>query len=299
MTVNFIDVIIVYSVKYTNSRNFIILLYVIFIAKQQKQLIEKDGDKMNKNAVVIVSFGTSYESARLKTIDVFINNVQNKYEEHDIYNVFTNPTIRKIIRTRDNIVINDLQTTIKLLKNKNYENIIFQPTYIINGYEFENMRDTIIKHIKDFKSIHIGSPLLTTIDDYDIFIDEAIKEFNITNNNIYIFVGHGTLHHANATYMALERKFNDRGYVNVFIGTIKCYPSIDTVLKNLQSLNRKKVILIPLLFVAGDHVTNDIFGDEDNSWKSILKRNGYEVDLISKGLGEYQSIRDIYINHMY
>lgn len=253
--------------------------------------------EMNKKAVVIVNFGTSHESTRIKTIDVFINEVKNKYQDFDVYNVFTSPTIRKILKNRDNIFINDLSTTIELLKNKNYENIIFQPTYIINGYEFDNMRDTILKQIGDFKSVHIGSPLLTAIDDYDMFIDETVKEFNITDNNIYIFIGHGTLHHANAAYMALEYKFNDRGYGNVFIGTIEGYPSIDTVLKKLRLLNNKKIILIPLLFVAGEHATNDIFGDENNSWKSILRHNGYEVDVIIKGLGEYQSIRDIYIKH--
>jgi sirohydrochlorin cobaltochelatase len=113
-----------------------------------------------------------------------------------------------------------------------------------------------------------------------------------------VLMGHGTEHPINAVYAALYYQFKDMGYPNVFVGTVEAYPDVETVLKHVRAFRPEKITLLPLMVVAGDHATNDMAGEEEDSWKSIFENAGYRVDCILKGLGEYQQIRDIYLEHV-
>ena len=110
-------------------------------------------------------------------------------------------------------------------------------------------------------------------------------------------MGHGTGHFADAAYSALDYRFKALGYKQVFVGTVEGYPELSDVLKQVKAYGPKKVILLPLMVVAGDHAVNDMAGDSEDSWKSVFEKEGYEVECVMKGLGEFPEIRDIYINH--
>ena len=113
-----------------------------------------------------------------------------------------------------------------------------------------------------------------------------------------VFMGHGSDHHVNSVYAALDYRFKERGLDNVFVGTVEAYPDFDTVLKELKKHNYKKVVLTPLMLVAGDHAKNDMAGDDEEAWNTLLKNEGYQVAVVLKGMGEYEGIRNIYIRHI-
>ena len=110
-------------------------------------------------------------------------------------------------------------------------------------------------------------------------------------------MGHGSDHYSNSTYPALDYMFKEKGFKNVFVGTVEGYPKLTEVISGLKELNPSKITLMPLMVVAGDHAINDMSGDEEDSWKSTFEKAGYEVECILKGLGEYPAVRQIYVKH--
>ena len=254
----------------------------------QKIMTERrNSDKMSGSAIILVSFGTSHNSAREKTINVLEADIKRDYSGYDVFTVFTSPTIRRILKNRDNIVYNDLETMFGILKDRGYKNVICQPTYIIKGFEYDNMRLTAEKYANDFDSVKIGLPLLSDIEDYNEVIDALSID---SDDEAYVLIGHGTAHEANMTYAALEDRFRKRGYGNVYISTIEGDQDIRVIYKTVN--------LIPLMFVAGDHAVNDIAGDKADSYKSVFKQSGCSVRIVLKGLGEYETIRKIYLKHI-
>ena len=150
-----------------------------------------------------------------------------------------------------------------------------------------------------FDSIRFGTPLLTSTDD----IEEAIRAFmddwkELPENEVLVLMGHGTTHYANTAYAALDYTFKDLGYSNVVIGTVEAYPSVPSILRSLDALHPEKVHLAPFMIVAGDHATNDMAGEEEDSWKNQFEAAGYPVECHLKGLGEYPGIRKIFLKHI-
>ena len=190
--------------------------------------------------------------------------------------------------------------------------VYVQPTHIVNGIEYDMMKADIEAYKDKFERIVCASPLLTLDDDYN----EVVKAYaNIIDNGewnlefeegfVYskddtavVFMGHGSDHHVNSVYAALDYRFKERGLDNVFVGTVEAYPDFDTVLKELKKHNYKKVVLTPLMLVAGDHAKNDMAGDDEEAWNTLLKNEGYQVAVVLKGMGEYEGIRNIYIRHI-
>ena len=161
------------------------------------------------------------------------------------------------------------------------------------------MLEDLAKLKDKFNSIKIGAPLLTFTDDYKNIINILTKEFSyIKEDEALIIMGHGTNHHANATYAALDYTFKEMGYRNIYIGNVESYPELDNVINLIEHNSYKKLYLTPLMIVAGDHAINDMASDEEDSWKSILENKGFNVECIIKGLGEYKEIRDMFINHI-
>ena len=125
-----------------------------------------------------------------------------------------------------------------------------------------------------------------------------MKEFGgLVKDEALVLMGHGTPHHANTVYAALDYMFKDQGYNNVFVGTVEGYPKLSNVIKLIKERSFKKIHLAPLMFVAGDHALNDMSGEED-SWKACFETEGYSVECHLKGLGEYEGIRRIILRHL-
>lgn len=253
---------------------------------------------MKKKALVVVSFGTSVDVAF-----VAITNVENKLKEafpdHDFFRSFTSKMIiRKLARTK-NITINSPEEVFEKLVAEGYDEVICQPTHIIPGLEYEKMLDMIIPYKDDFSSFRIGRPLLTTDEDYETVAHILMKEVPqpIPADEAFLLMGHGTTHSADSTYCRMEHVLRDLNYNNAFVGTVEGFPDIYYVLKRFARKKTRKVTMMPLLIVAGDHARNDLAGDDENSWKSILEREGYETEIILQGLGEIDAIGEVFADH--
>ena len=253
---------------------------------------------MKKKALVVVSFGTSVDVAF-----VAITNVENKLKEafpdHDFFRSFTSKMIiRKLARTK-NITINSPEEVFEKLVAEGYDEVICQPTHIIPGLEYEKMLDMIIPYKDDFTSFKIGRPLLTTDEDYENVAHILMKEVPqpIPADEAFLLMGHGTTHSADSTYCRMEHVLRDLNYNNAFVGTVEGFPDIYYVLKRFARKKTRKVTMMPMLIVAGDHARNDLAGDEEDSWKSILEKEGYETEIILQGLGEIDAIAGVFADH--
>mgnify|MGYP000872143159 FL=1 len=177
--------------------------------------------------------------------------------------------------------------------------LVVQPTHVMNGYEYDEMKAAIEPYKENFASLVYGAPLLSSPEDYMTLIEAFKTEIatNLPADTALVLMGHGTHHFANATYAALDYVFKDQGMKNVFVGTVESYPDLDTVIAHVKESGYQKVILQPLMVVAGDHANNDMAGNEEGSWRTEFKAEGFEVECVLKGLGEYTSIHDMYVNH--
>lgn len=253
----------------------------------------------DKKALLVVSFGTSHAETREKTIGAIERNIASAYPEYEIRRAFTSGMILKVLEKRDGIVIDNVAEAMGRLASDGFQEVLVQPTHVIPGDEYDAMVEDVNNYTDRFKKITIGTPLLYHTEDYRKAICAVMEQFpDLAEREALVLMGHGSEHPINAVYAALDYQFKDMGYGNVFVGTVEAYPDIDTVLKKVEAYRPEKVILLPLMVVAGDHAVNDMASDEEDSWKSIFEEAGFEVSCILKGLGEFQSIRDIYLEHI-
>lgn len=252
----------------------------------------------DKQAMLVVSFGTSYSDTREKTLDATQTVFEEEFASYDVYRAFTSQTIIDILEERDGIDVYNVEEAMTMLKKEGYGKVIVQSLHVMNGAEYDDMTATVQSFEKDFSEIKIGKALLTTHEDYEGTVHALAEQFPpMSDQEAIVFMGHGTHHEANAVYAALEYSFHADGYENVFVGTVEGFPTFDNVLVKLQEEGIEKVTLMPLMIVAGDHAENDMAGDEEDSWKVMLKKEGYEVDVYLHGMGESQGIRDIFLAH--
>lgn len=254
---------------------------------------------MSKNGILVVSFGTSHLDTLNKTIKCIEEDIKEAYSDFQLFRAFTSKMIINILKTREQYEVYTVTEALLAMKEQGIEHIIIQPTHIINGIENDNMIRDIIKLREAFKSIKIGAPLLNDTKDYMNIIDKFMKEINVADGDLaLVCMGHGTTHYSNTSYAALEYMFHDAGYEDVYIGTVEAYPTLDTVMKKLKKKSYKKILLTPFMIVAGDHAKNDMAGEEEDSWNNILIEEGYEVECLLKGLGEYKDVRKIFLEHI-
>jgi sirohydrochlorin cobaltochelatase len=249
--------------------------------------------------MLVVSFGTSHAETREKTIGVIEQNIAASYPEYEIRRAFTSGMILRVLEKRDGIVIDNVTEAMNRLADEGFREVLVQPTHVIPGDEYDDMAADVMKLADRFEKITIGTPLLYQTEDYKNVILAVMEQFqDFSEREALVLMGHGTGHPINAAYAALDYQLKDMGYKNVFVGTVEGYPDIETVLKQVETYSPEKVVLLPLMVVAGDHAVNDMAGEEEDSWKSIFEKAGFEVRCILKGLGEFQSIRDIYLEHI-
>ena len=253
---------------------------------------------MNKKALLVVSFGTSYIETRKKTIDQIEKELANAFPNYEFRRAFTSQMIINKIRKRDHIEIDNPVEALEKLYQDGYEEIVVQPTHIINGSEYEGLYHDLLSFKGKFSSIFLGKPLLTSIEDYKEVAHAMTTVFpKDLDDKLILLMGHGSEHHANAAYPSMDYVFKEQGYSNVHLATVEGYPDLDIFLKQVEFSSIKNIVLMSFMIVAGDHIQNDLIGEEDDSWKSILSSKGYHVDSHIMGMGEIPEIRNIFIEH--
>ena len=253
---------------------------------------------MAGNAILAVSFGTSHADTREKTIDRIEEDIQKAYPDDKVYRAWTSKMIIKKIWNRDGVKIFNVKEAMEQMKADGIKNVLVQPTHVINGIENDLMQEDVKAYADAFESISFGTPLLTTEED-NIRVAKAVAEdLQPGKENALVLMGHGTSHYANSVYAALDYRFKDMGYDNIFLGTVEAYPSLVSLMKQVHAYHPKKVILSPFMIVAGDHAKNDLSSEEEDSWRSQFEKEGFQVECLLKGLGENETIRQIFIDHI-
>ena len=254
---------------------------------------------MNKDkAILIVSFGTSYYESIKETINKLETDIQNQFTDYYVYSAFTSEMIIKRLK-KNNIHINTITESIEHMINLNIKHLIVQPIYVTCGLENNNMINEIKKYSNYFESVNIGDPLLTSINDYKRVVNIIVKEFpNLNNDEALICMGHGSTNYPNTNYQRLDNIFKDLGFNNIHVGTLKGEPSLNSIIPKLKQNKIKKVTLFPLMIFTGYHIVKDMAGDKEDSWKTVLLNNGFEVKCVIKGLCEIKEIGDIFIKHI-
>lgn len=257
---------------------------------------EKEAEKP---VVLAVSFGTSYNDSREKTIGAVEDAIEEAYPKYEVRRAFTSQIVIDVIKERDNIEINNVEQAFDKLVEDNVKTLVVQPTHVMNGYEYDDLVAVVDEYKDKFDSVSIGEPLLTSDDDYKKLADALTGATSDYNNDetAVVFMGHGTEHEANSAYAKLQETFTANGNSNYFVGTVEASPSLDDVISAVKNGGYKKVVLQPLMVVAGDHANNDMAGDEEGTWKTAFEAEGFEVECVLKGLGEIEAVRNIYVEH--
>ena len=250
-----------------------------------------------KTAILVISFGTSYEETRKKTIEQIEADLHHAFPEYPLYRAWTSPRIRAKLQKRDGIHIMDIDEAMAQLKADGIRNVVVQPTYVITGFESDAMMEKVLSHKENFDSVIICDSLMISKQDKEEVCQAMVREYHPEADQVLLFMGHGTEHVANELYPEMDQLFKHFGHSNMHMGTVEGDFCIESFLDELKKLHPEHIHLAPFMIVAGDHATNDMSGEDRDSWKSILEKEGYSVTCTLKGLGEIQAIRDIFVRH--
>lgn len=255
-------------------------------------------ENTGKKGLLAVSFGTSINETREKTIDAIEADLQAAFPDAILYRAWTSGMIIRKLEKRDGVRIDTVSEAVERMIADGVRQVVVQPTHVINGFENDQMIEDVRKFEDRLDRLRFGAPLLTSEEDSSAVIQAVMEEFaDLPGEEALVFMGHGTTHYANSVYAALDDKFKDLGYSNVFLGTVEAYPSMETLMKLVRAHGARKVTLAPFMVVAGDHALHDMSGEDEDSWKNRFEAAGFQVNCILKGLGEYKGIRDLYIRH--
>ena len=189
-----------------------------------------------RRAILVVSFGTSYEETRKVTIDAIEQEIGDAHPDYKIYRAWTSKMILKKLKKRDNIHYDTVTEAFQRMREDGITDVVVQPTHVINGIENDLMTQEALAFRNDFHSILFGDPLLTTMEDNDYMIEAIREEFpDLADDEVLVLMGHGTTHYSNAIYAALDYTFKDRGYPNIFLGTVEAYPSMESLLHMIRN----------------------------------------------------------------
>jgi len=252
-----------------------------------------------EKAIILASFGTSYNSSRSITIGAIESTFAESFPGYDIRRAFTSGMIINKLKKRDGIVIDTVSEALSKLSEEGFKEVIIQPTTIIEGQEYDLICEAAEEFRGRFKSLLTGHSLLSCEADYERLINilDEITASEASEDTARVFMGHGTEHGANSVYAKLQETADELGIKNFFIGTVEAEPDVNDVLKAAKACGAKRAVLSPLMIVAGDHAVNDMAGDEEDSWKSIFEAAGFTTVCRVKGLGGEYQIQQMIADH--
>ena len=259
----------------------------------------RNQDNIGDNELLVLSFGTSYNDSRRLTIGAIEGDLEKAFPDFSVRRGFTANIIIDHVQRRDNILIDDVDAALERAVNNGVKNLVVPPTHLMHGLEYDELVKEVGNYSDAFDQVVFGEPLLNSDDDF-ARVEKAITEWTASYDDgetAICFMGHGTEADSNEVYQKMQDLLTKDGYTNYFVGTVEAQPSLDDVLAKVQAGDYKRVVLEPLMVVAGDHANNDMAGDEDGSWKKTFEDAGYEVECLLRGLGENEDIRAIYVDH--
>ena len=278
-------------------------------------------DNIGENEILVVSFGTSFNDSRAEDIGGVEKALQAAYPDWSVRRAFTAQIIINHVQARDDEKIDNMDQALERAVDNGVKNLVVQPTHLMHGAEYDELTEAVENYKDKFESVKIAEPLLgevgadeTAINEDKAAVAEAITAEAVKTagfdsldaakeeGTAFVFMGHGTSHTAKISYSQMQTQMEQLGYENVFIGTVEGEPedtACEAVIEKLKNAGYKKVILRPLMVVAGDRANNDMAGDDDDSWKSQFEASGAfdSIDTQIAGLGEIDAIQQLYVAH--
>ncbi len=255
--------------------------------------------KEQKKAILLVAFGSSEESAQV-SFENIDKSVKKAYPDIPVKWAYTSHIIRKKLAGQGKQLDSTAVALAKMV-DEGFTHVAVQSLHTIAGAEFHDLRRVVgsFKSMGGFESIILGYPMLATQKDMVRAVDAVLATIPKERkaNEAVVLMGHGTHHPANAFYAALMLQLQLKD-PNVYLGTVEGYPDLDTILTLLKKNQIKKAYLMPFMSVAGDHAKNDMAGDEDDSWKSIITKAGIACVPVLKGTAEFKQFVDIWVDHL-
>ena len=287
----------------------------------------RNGDEIGENELLVVSFGTSFNESRAEDIGGIEKALQEANPDWSVRRAFTAQIIINHVQARDEEVIDNVDQALARAKANGVKNLVVQPTHLMHGAEYDELMAALKAVEGDFETIRVAEPLLGQVGEDASAINEdkaavaqavaaaaaveagyegedtaAALAAAAEDGTAFVFMGHGTAHVAKVSYSQMQTQMDELGYNNVFIGTVEGEPeetACDQIIEKVKAAGYKKVILRPLMVVAGDHANNDMAGDEEDSWKSMFTADGSfeQVDCQIEGLGRIPEIQALYAAH--
>ena len=250
-----------------------------------------------KKAILVASYGTSYDDTREKTIGAIERHIAESFPGWDVRRAFTSRPVIRILEKRG-IHVDFVDAALDRLADEGYGTVVVQPTLVMNGVEYDYMMEEVDKRRDRFDAIAVGRPLLTTSEDFDALIEAIESAYGPeAEDDAMVLMGHGTTHFANSAYSELQLRIIASGRRDVYVTTVEGFPNYESTLDLMKDGGRRDVVMFPLMIVAGDHANNDLAGDEDDSLRNVMIAAGYNPRCVVRGMGEYPEFRDLFRAH--
>lgn len=259
----------------------------------------RNQDDIGENELLVVSFGTSYNDNRTNTIGAIEDALEKAFPDWSVRRAFTSQIIIDHVKKRDGEEIDNVTRALDRAAENGVKNLVVQPTHLMDGLEYTDLVDEIGRYADAFEKISIGKPLLSTPEDFKAVeqaITQATSSFDDGQTAI-VFMGHGTEAESNKIYDEMQSILTADGFSNYYVGTVESTPTVSDILDQVKAGDYKRIVLRPLMVVAGDHANNDMAGDDPDSWKSIFEAEGYDVECVLEGLGSVEAIQQLYAAH--
>ena len=281
----------------------------------------RNQDEIGENEILVVSFGTSFNDSRVADIKGIEDAIAEANPDWSVRRAFTAQIIINHVQARDGEKIDNVEQALDRAVANGVKNLVVQPTHLMHGAEYDELMEAVEAYKDQFESVKVAEPLLGEVgEDATVVNDdkkavaedltaEAVKTAGYDSLDAakedgvaFVFMGHGTSHTAKISYSQMQAQMNELGYENVFIGTVEGEPeetACEEVIKAVAEAGYTKVVLRPLMVVAGDHANNDMAGEDEDSWLSQFNASGSfeSVDTQIAGLGEIKAIQDLYVAH--
>ncbi len=280
-----------------------------------------NGDEIGEKEILVCSFGTSFNDSRAQDIGGIEKALQAAYPDWSVRRAFTAQIIINHVQARDGEFIDNVDQALQRAVDNGVKQLVIQPTHLMHGAEYDELLEAVEAYQDNFESVAVAEPLLGEVGEDASVINEDKERVAIEltaaaveasgyeslekaaeDGTAFVYMGHGTTHTAKVSYSQMQTQLDELGYENVFVGTVEGEPeetSCESVIAAVQEAGYTKVILRPLMVVAGDHANNDMAGEDEDSWKSMFEASGVfeSVEAQIEGLGRIEAIEQIYVEH--
>lgn len=242
-----------------------------------------------RGAILMVHFGTTHDDTRARTLDALNHAMQEAFPSIEVREAYSSRIVQKRLRDRGIVKQSPLEA-MEALHEEGVTHLLVVPSQVIYGLEMKSLAEEVAQMSSAFREIRQVTPLLFYHDDYQRLVDEVMAR-DLEPETAYLYVGHGTYDSSTSQYAMLDHYLMDRGLPQVIVGCIEGYPFYEQALKRLRATGLRKVVLRPLMMVAGEHAKNDILGE----WGPELEREGYQVTVEVQGLGELPEVQRLMV----